>query len=347
MDNFSNICILIPSYNPDQNLINLISSLSKNNWKKIIIVDDGSSNDTKYFFSDINKKFNVTILSHKENLGKGAALKTGFEFIQLNESNSIGVITVDADGQHLVKDIYKIANSANIEKNNVIFGVRRFNRETPFASLFGNRIISYLLNAISNIEIEDSQTGLRYIPNFVLNDLLKLSGQRYEFELECLITLKKMGLDIKQVQIETVYLDNNKSSHFRGLIDSSRVLLIFFRYSAISLSSFGIDILFFALTLSLFDSIFYATIFARVISGSFNFLLNKLIVFRSSSLKSFNKELFLYLILWAFLAIASGALVSLSEESAMHITLLSKVFVDTSLFFLAFYIQKNVVFKKN
>jgi glycosyltransferase involved in cell wall biosynthesis len=346
MESFSKTCILIPSYNPDQNLVDLINDISKYSWKNIIIVDDGSNTETKYLFDEIKENFEVTVLSHKKNFGKGAALKTGFDYLKSNELNSIGVITVDADGQHLVKDIVEIANSAENEKNGVIFGVRRFDDETPFASIVGNRIISYLLNVMNGIDQEDTQTGLRFIPTNVLKDLLLLPGQRYEYELECLITIRKLGLSIKQVPIETVYIDKNQGSHFRGLIDSSRVLLIFFRYSAISLSSFGIDIVIFALLLSFYESIFFATIIARVISGSYNFLMNKFVVFLSPSITKFSKELLLYLSLWAFLAVISGALVSISNENEMHVTLLLKALVDTSLFFLAFYIQKNIVFNK-
>ena len=116
MESFSKTCILIPSYNPDQNLVDLINDISKYSWKNIIIVDDGSNTETKYLFDEIKENFEVTVLSHKKNFGKGAALKTGFDYLKSNELNSIGVITVDADGQHLVKDIVEIANSAENEK---------------------------------------------------------------------------------------------------------------------------------------------------------------------------------------------------------------------------------------
>ena len=347
MNDFSNICILIPSFNPDGNLPKLIKEISQYKWNKIIVVDDGSSPATKKIFHDISKNFEITVLSHEVNKGKGEALKTGIEYIKHHVNTSHGFVTVDADGQHLVKDIERIAKSAIDNKDDVIFGVRKFGKNTPFASIFGNTVTRYLLHAMNNIAIDDTQTGLRYLPKLLIDDLLILPGKRYDYELECLITINNLGYNIIQIQIETVYLDNNKGSHFRGLLDSSRVLLILIRYSIISLSSFGIDILFFAIILSYSESIFYATIIARVFSGSFNFILNKLVAFKSYSRSKLFKELSLYFLLWATLALLSASIVGFLEGSAIHYTLLFKVFVDTCLFFLAFYIQKNIIFIGN
>jgi putative flippase GtrA len=347
MSNFSNICILIPSFNPDDNLSKLIKEIAKHKWNKIIVVDDGSSKSTKPIFHDLCNNFEITFLSHEANKGKGRALKTGIEYIKNSTNNCDGFITVDADGQHLVKDIQKIAKSAIDNKKDVIFGVRGFGKNTPFSSAFGNKVTRFLLHAMNNIAIDDTQTGLRYLPNSLLDDLLILPGKRYEYELECLITINNLGYKIIQIQIETVYIENNKGSHFRGLMDSSRVLLIFIRYSVISLSSFGIDILFFAIILSYSDSIFYAVIFARIVSGSFNFILNKLIAFKSYSKNKLSKELILYFLLWGTLVLLSANIVGLAEDQAVHSILLFKVFVDSCLFFLSFYIQKNIIFNDN
>jgi len=346
MNDYPDICILIPSFNPDEKLPKLVKKLSRNKWKKIIIIDDGSSQGTVKYFHAISQADEVILLSHRVNHGKGAALKTGFDYIKNNEFDAIGIITVDADGQHLVKDIEKVAQSAMVDNNEVIFGVRRFNNQTPFASILGNKIMSYLLNWMNGIAINDTQTGLRYLPLSVVDNLIKLPGMRYEFELECLVNIKKNGLIIKEVEIEAVYLDKNKGSHFRGFLDSSRVLLVFFRYSVISISSFGLDILLFALLLTFYESIIYATIFARVISGSFNFISNKLFAFRSSSIAGSFRELTQYLALWGILVILSASIVSISKESSLHVTLLLKVFVDLGLFFLAFYVQKNFIFNQ-
>ena len=128
---FPNIAILIPSFNPDKNLTNLVTKLSSDSWNKIVIVDDGSFNECQSFFNQLKDIDNVHVINHSNNQGKGAALKTGIKYIENNTTALKGIITVDADGQHLVEDIQKIAKSAQERENDVIFGVRSFGKNTP------------------------------------------------------------------------------------------------------------------------------------------------------------------------------------------------------------------------
>ena len=109
MNNFSKTCIVIPSFNPNNKLTHLIEELCVYEWKKIIIIDDGSTQETVRVFHNIVKNFGVTLITHETNKGKGAALKTGFNYIKNQENGSRGIITVDSDGQHLIEDIIKIA----------------------------------------------------------------------------------------------------------------------------------------------------------------------------------------------------------------------------------------------
>ena len=185
---------------------------------------------------------------------------------------------------------------------------------------------------------------MRYLPISLVDELLLLQSSRYDYELECLIRINTLGYNIIKIQIETVYLNKNKGSHFRGLVDSSRILLVLTRYSAISISSFGIDIFLFLLVLSYSESIFYATIIARIISGSYNFSLNKLFVFRSNGFYQIFKETSSYLILSIFVALLSASIVGLWKENAIYSIVIFKALVDTSLFFLTFYVQKNIIF---
>jgi len=344
MNNFSKTCIVIPSLNPNNKLTHLIEELCVYKWKKIIIIDDGSTQETVRVFHNIVKNFGITLITHETNKGKGAALKTGFNYIKNQENGSRGIITVDSDGQHLIEDIIKIAHTANEKWSNVIFGIRKFGKTTPFSSLIGNKVSSFLLDATNDITIDDCQTGLRYLPISLVDELLLLQSSRYDYELECLIRINTLGYNIIKIQIETVYLNKNKGSHFRGLVDSSRILLVLTRYSAISISSFGIDIFLFLLVLSYSESIFYATIIARIISGSYNFSLNKLFVFRSNGFYQIFKETSSYLILSIFVALLSASIVGLWKENAIYSIVIFKALVDTSLFFLTFYVQKNIIF---
>lgn len=344
-NSFPDIAILIPSFNPDDNLTNLVAALSAYSWSQMVIVDDGSSDDTQLIFGKLRTVDNVHVIRHSNNQGKGASLKTGIKYIDDNSEILKGIITVDADGQHLVEDIKKIAKYAQDRENDVIFGVRSFGKNTPFRSKFGNKLTKYLLYIFNGISVDDTQTGLRYLPVSIFNELLALPGNRYEYELECLFTINHLGYDIKQIQIKTVYLNDNKGSYFRPLIDSAKIYMVFARFSFSSLLSFGLDIVMFAIFLSYLQSIFIATMVARTISGVFNFILNRNLVFQVQSKNNLIKELIGYIILWVILALLSASIVSFAEGNPAGIVILFKVLVDLFLFFLAFYVQKNIIFQ--
>jgi len=344
-NSFPNIAILIPSFNPDKNLTDLVIKLSADSWNQIVIVDDGSSHESSHIFDKLKAVNNVDIINHSNNQGKGSALKTGIRYIDDNSKKLKGIITADADGQHLVEDIQKIAKSAQERENDVIFGVRSFGKNTPFRSKFGNKLTKQLLYVFNGISVSDTQTGLRYLPISIFSELLALPGNRYEYELECLFAINKLGYDITQIQIKTVYIEDNKSSYFRPLVDSARIYLVFARFSISSLLSFGLDIALFALFLSYLQSIFIATIAARVVSGIFNFVLNRNFVFQVNKKSDLVKESVGYVILWTVLAILSGLIVSFAQGSPAYMVIPLKISVDLLLFFMAFYVQKNIIFK--
>lgn len=165
----NNVAIIIPSYNPSIQLIQVINELLANNYSNIIVINDGSINDS--IFNKLPKS--VVVLQHSKNKGKGAALKSGFSYCLNNLHDIDGVITVDDDGQHFINDINKIYD--NITENNILLGVRNFHKkDVPFKSKFGNFIISKFIYLAYHYKIQDSQTGLRFIPTYYLHDLLSV-----------------------------------------------------------------------------------------------------------------------------------------------------------------------------
>lgn len=218
---------IIPALNPDNKLIDLVNEL-KESFDKIIIVNDGSNSDT--IFKKINDK-NCIILTHDANYGKGKALKTAFEYYQKKLSKYYcGVITMDCDGQHKVSDVIKISEILK-EKDKFILGTRLFNtKSTPLRNKIGNRITSFVFKKLYKVYIKDTQTGLRGIPNRLLDTLMKVSGTRFEYELNVLIKLVKMHEEIMEYNIKTVYLKNsNKKSHFKVLKDSYKIYQTIFK----------------------------------------------------------------------------------------------------------------------
>lgn len=220
---------IIPSLNPDYKLGRLVDELIENDFKKIIVVNDGSND--RSVFDKLENREECIILTHEVNQGKGCALKTAFKYYRDNLSNDYcGVITLDSDGQHSVSDVINISNVL-VDNDMFILGTRLFNtKETPLRNKTGNRITSYVFKWLYGVYLKDTQTGLRAIPNRLINLHLNTTGDRFEYEINALIDLVKIKEKILQIDIKTVYLENsNKNSHFNPFVDSYRIYKIMFR----------------------------------------------------------------------------------------------------------------------
>jgi len=343
---FKDVAVLIPAYNPDEKLVQLVKALVSEGLKRIVIVNDGSDSDHNAIFRAFDDLESVTVCVHPQNEGKGAALKTGFRFCRERFATLSGVITADADGQHLPEDICRLAKAALDHPDKILLGSRSFGKGTPLRSQIGNRATSILMSFVHGISLSDTQTGLRYLPSAVLPDLLTLSGNGYEFELQCLIRAKKLGIKTREVTIETVYIDENASSHFLPIVDSVRIYSVLFRFGASSIACFVLDIALFAWIFWLGNSAMFATIYARIISGVVNFFFNKLLVFRSRASGAAAREALGYFALWLALMLVSGSMVTVVAAQPAAIVVGVKILVDISLFLLSYYAQSRFVFAR-
>ncbi len=348
-----NISIILPSLNPDEKMIAVVEELISNAFTDIIIINDGSDAEHIAPFEHVAKFKECTVLTHEVNKGKGRALKTGFEFVLNNRKNSIGVITIDGDGQHKVHDIIKCANEFSSLKNTVVLGARDFNDENvPPRSRFGNKLTAFLFRAIFGLVLKDTQTGLRLLPYSLLNSLCHVNGERFEYETNMLLFFKKKRIKIKEINIDTVYLDDNRTSHFNPITDSLRVYSVIFKFFFSSISASVLDIGIFTLLnivlgsqLARISRLFVATIIARIVSAFYNYSINHKFVFKSDRPKS--KTLLRYTVLCIAQMILSYALVfviSYFTSAILGLDSIIKVVVDTVLFFLSFRIQQNWVF---
>ncbi|MBP1948790.1 bifunctional glycosyltransferase family 2/GtrA family protein [Virgibacillus litoralis] len=346
MKTISNVTIIIPAYNPDEKLLNLVDQIEQN-FTRIIVVNDGSNGDSQDIFDQLAKSEKFTILKHAVNLGKGRALKTAFNHFLNNHNESIGIVTVDADGQHSVEDIKKVALKLNQRPNSLILGVRDFSEDNiPLRSRFGNILTKRIFSFASGIKISDTQTGLRGISYAFLKELLNVKGERFEYEMNMLFECKNQTIRVEEVDIETIYIEENKSSHFNPIVDSIKIYSIFLQYAFSSLSSFGLDILLFSI-LSIFlkdlmpqSFIIVATIGARILSSIFNYTLNKNLVFKSNSKSSLYK----YYVLSISQMLSSSLLVYVFYLLIGDGEVAIKIVVDSLLFIISFYIQRLWVF---
>lgn len=273
--------ILIPAYEPDERLLTLMRNLVVElPHYDIVVVDDGSGPDHQPVF-DAAHALGAQVITHEHNRGKGAALKTGFSYVH-DAYPDKDVVCVDCDGQHRPDDIERVANALVGHRSGPVLGVRGFDGDVPLRSRLGNAATKLVFRATTGISLGDTQTGLRGYPATYLPWLGRVRGDRFEYELEALLAGQRDGQTILQVPIETVYLDDNKSSHFRPVVDSARVYWPFLRFVGSSLAGFSVDLVVF-LALASITNLVSAVVGARVISAGTNYALNQSIVFRSQA----------------------------------------------------------------
>lgn len=360
------VSVILPSLNPDEKLLLVVNGLIAEGFSDIIIVNDGSDDEHMQPFLDAAAFSQVTLLRHDQNRGKGRALKTAYEYCMKNRPGLDGVVTVDGDNQHRPEDIRKCCEAMAADPDKVVLGCRDFSGKTvPWKSKVGNNITKAVFFLLCGIRISDTQTGLRAIPAHYLPFMAQIPGDRFEYETKVLLEMKRCRIAFTQVPIETVYIEENASTHFHWLKDSLKIygvilrhtvfsLLTFFKFALGSVLSFLIDNGVFTLTGYLLVNrmeqearIAAATAFARVISSVFNFIFNRKAVFRAEA--SVGKTLLKYYALCICQMAASAALVSLFVklwqasglwESAV------KIVVDILLFLASYQIQKRWVFSR-
>lgn len=341
--------IIIPALNPDEKLIALVENLNAAGLQ-VIVVNDGSEDSCSGVFDAIRNKLHCDVRCHLNNLGKGAALKTGIRYASAKYPECPGYVTADADGQHAAEDIIKVAHMLDKNPYSIILGARNFKgKNIPFKSKWGNRITSFVFLLSTGQRCPDTQTGLRGIPRSFTEICLSTSGDRFEYEMSLLLKCGKTGIPFMNIPISTIYIEGNRSSHFSPVRDSVAIYFNIFKYSFSSLISAAIDLSLFTVFVSfLFGKssagILAATFIARCVSGVVNFFLNKHWVFQSKS--GHGIEGIKYFSLFCCQMTMSWLLVSSLSHLNVHLTLI-KILIDSTLFFASYMIQKNHIFCRN
>lgn len=223
--------ILIPAYKPDQRLVDLVEQLYQTCLALVVIVNDGSPVEYDPIFTALAAIPSATVLAHPANQGKGAALRTGFRFIETLPDEYTCVVTADADGQHSVKDILAVAEAAHQNPSAMLIGSRRFDKDVPPRSMFGNTVTRWVMRLFFGVRLWDTQTGLRAIPRNLLAALISIPYDHYELEMVMLLVAQRKAVSLVEIPIETIYIEGNRSSHFKPVLDSLRVYLVLFRYA--------------------------------------------------------------------------------------------------------------------
>lgn len=344
-----NCVVVIPSYEPDERILEIAETLVESG-RNVVVVNDGSGWKYRDIFSTLKAR-GCIVLNHAVNKGKGAAIKTALEWIMAEMPEADAVVTVDGDGQHKVQDVEKLMQvfaQENPSSARLILGVRDFSmKDVPLRSRIGNRFSSMYFRMSTGHACPDTQTGLRVYPRRMFSLMMKTEGSRYEYEMNVLNAVVKTYREedpLLFVTVDTVYEDNNSSSHFHTVKDSVRIYKAPLKYLLASMSCALIDLALFTLlcqTDIAWMSILAATVMARIVSGAVNFMLNRRWTFRASNGNALVQAA-RYLILFLSQMLASGLLVS--AVSYLGNATVLKALVDSTLAMISFLVQKKWVF---
>ena len=355
--------MLIPSLSPDERLPAYVNELHEAGFGLILVVDDGSAASYQPIFDRIAGWEGCHVLHHDVNHGKGQALRTGYAYIR-DHTRLQGILTADSDGQHTVPDTLRLAAELG-KKQELLLGSRDFTRNNPNVppkSRFGNRMTSFVFRLLYGQWLPDTQTGLRAFDRKLLDFMLSVQGDRFEYEMNVLIQCAGAKVPMRAITIETVYMDDNKGTHFHPIRDSWRIykLLLgsFFRYSAASILSFLIDyavlsILMFwvfkdrpditLLGVPFSFKALVATPIARLCSAPVNFLLNKNFVFQAGKTDGAVKR---YIVLAVCSLVITTLIFGFLDHyvSTPFLHILLKVVIDVAMYVVNYRIQKAWVF---
>jgi glycosyltransferase involved in cell wall biosynthesis len=338
------VVVLIPAYRPDGALAAAVETIAAGGIPAIIVVDDGSGPEFSEVFERVSAIEKVTVLRHAVNLGKGAALKTGIDFILCTYPSACGIITADADGQHAPEDILKVCARFEQSPDGLVLGVRGTRGRIPLRSRLGNQVTRRVVRVVLGHDLADTQTGLRAIPRTLAARQLKVAASRYEFELEMLIAARHLGIRVVQEPIRTIYEPGNPTSHFRPLRDSMRIYFVLLRFSFIAMLTATLDNLLFYTVFRMSGSLIPAQVAGRLGAVLFNYPAVRKAAFHSD--QRHRVVLPRYLLLVAINAVLSYAGIRFFSAVLPIGVVPAKLLAETLLFAANFVIQRDFVFTR-
>lgn len=331
--------VLIPAYEPDLRLVQLVRDLGVHlPGATVLVVDDGSGPAYDGVF-EVAHAAGARLLRYTTNQGKGAALKQGFAWAAEHAPGE-AVVCADCDGQHTPADIARVAGL--VEPGTMVLGGRRFTGRVPLRSRIGNTVSRWLFRLVAGVGVHDTQTGLRAYPADLLPWLRSIPGDRFEYEFSLLLRASGAGVRIVEVPIETIYLDENASSHFRPVRDSLRIYTPLLTFAASSLAGYVIDMVALVGLVSLGVPLVAAVVGARLVSAAANFTINREVVFGHTGNRL--DAAARYAALAAALLGANVVLMSALVTAWGVPLILAKVVVEAGLFVVSYSVQNRIVF---
>lgn len=366
--NADKIVAVIPAFEPPCSFIGYAEELLKQ-IPNLVVVDDGSGEKYAHIFDRLAGLNGCTVISYANNRGKGYALCRAFEYLKQNYNDEYVFVTADCDGQHLISDVLKVCESAFAEPEALHLGSRDFDDPiVPKRSKSGNVITRRLFGFLYGLNLKDTQTGLRAFSYDLLDLLLQIKGERFEYEMNMLVQMQKRGVPVKETAVTTVYAqtatagdgasdevaeEEQRVSHFHTFKDSARVMGVLFSNLGWYFLSSALSALLDVVSFYVFYRFVFtfggdalnsllSTVTARVVSSVLNFTLNYKFVFGGKG----KTEVFKYYLVWFWhLALSYLFAFGLSAvfTSELLITLLKGV-LDLCVALVSYKIQQKWVF---
>ena len=209
----NNFAIVIPAYNEEATIRDVVESALVQN-DKVIVIDDGSIDKT---IEKINT-LPITLIKHKQNKGKAAALWSGF--MAALDLGVDSIITIDGDGQHAATDIPLLLKKAADFPSDIIIGARLADKAAiPAKRYYANKFANFWIAWAAGYPIADSQSGFRLYPAALFKDLQISIEHGFVFESEILIKAAQCNVYSHPVKIPAVYKKGARPSHFHGVED--------------------------------------------------------------------------------------------------------------------------------
>lgn len=211
------IAAIIPAFNESAHIRQIISITSQY-VDLVVVVDDGSNDDTLEGLYDFQNSYNkLNILHHVVNLGKGAALKTGSDYAI--ESGCDTLIYLDGDGQHDPNEIPHLIEEQTERKVMMVFGSRTIGKDMPLVMMLGNKFLSIMCNLFFGVYISDTQSGFRLLTADAYKKI-RWQSSSYAVEAEMISKIKRNNITFSETTVNTIYKDNYKGT---TVIDGLRI----------------------------------------------------------------------------------------------------------------------------
>lgn len=200
-----NIFIVIPFYNEEKNIVDVVKGVTKYKFP-IVLVDDGSTDGSGFRIQDSRFK-NTTLLTHKINLGKGAAMKTGAEWAFENGADA--VIFMDGDNQHSPADLPKFTKALESKRYGAVFGSRNYNYGVPLIRFLGNKFASVVLVMLFGIYVSDVLSGYKALTKKAYKKI-RWESTGYGVETEMVARVGKNKVKFTEIPVASIYHDKTK-----------------------------------------------------------------------------------------------------------------------------------------